>query len=593
MLQRPSGAATMGQVIRGRLITNRPAAGVFFDSSVTGPGTGTSSDPYKTLQPLNALTGTGDLRGLKVNLKGGSIFAAPISLSGVSNLTIQAYGGGAQPIVSSYTAITVPWTVDPAMTNRWTTPQAGFGNGAFSCGIVMSPSADIRQGKYVWGRGFPADMNLLYETGATGLNWVWTRAWANVSGGLQYLVTDGTDPNTMTTFRPRTSAEVIALGLGQSNANFAISINNCANVTLSGVSFIGGRNNTLDVVSCSNFTMDTCSVYWGGSDDAGGTNARDLVSITGSSEAVRAVNTQILNCTIHSTMGTGSQTGTLGIGHGIEVSFLTGLTVSGCFIYDVALGGIELWNSTSDVTITRNRIIQPGLTMIIRAPVANTLHLNTLMTNNICMGMATYARPGASGGGSLTSVGIAASNAADTSKYISDFNVYNNTFVMDDTQAFARTYGASGLGPGNNIASFYNNMVLLRQVNAYSAFGYENAVNLATGTTGAASVTFTNNNAYQFGRDARNWNIGTGLVQSLAALQTAWGTIPGKTTNENAAISPAAAAVTITSYTNLATYNLTPGSGSVLIGAAATGSPVPLVDYNGVTRARNTIGAFD
>jgi len=566
---------------------------VYFDSAAAGGGTGSYSAPYNTLAALNTITG--NQNGKVFLLKRGSIFNHPIAINGAWNFRIGIYGdSGARPIVSMYRQVTLSWTDDTgAMTNRWYTTQAAFGNGAYSCGLVLSPTTDIRLGKYLHDRGTPASCNLVYEDPMTGSNWVWTKSYETASGGRHYVVTDGTDPNTMVAFRPHTNAELTALGIaGATSASSSLSLGNCPGVTVQGIDLIGGRANVASLGGCDDFLAEDVDLYWGGADNGITNNAQDGWSIVGDSGDF-ANNTLLRRCRVWDLMGTGSQSGGVGRGHGVEISYLSNFLMEDSLIYNVGIYGIELWNSCTGVTVRRNRMLQCGVAgSILRGPLSTTHHQNVLFQNNIIIAGTTFAAKGAAGSGSRSSGGFY-HGSTDNYLYMSDVRYVNNTIVTDEAGALFHYYNNSGVGAGSNATTLKNTPCLQRQLASNGYGGYESNMTLNTGVPAATTVT-TNYNVYQNGRDTHYFTV-NGFRENFANAKAAWDGISGKESNEDNSHVVAIATAMIANLGGVYATNVQPINGSAFqIGKADTSDPdYPATDFSGATRTRATVGAYD
>lgn len=534
----------------------------FFDSTAASGGTGSYLKPYNDLTQLNALTG--DLRGRRLYLKRGSVFAGSIALSGAKDFSIREYGdSGARPVVSNWIAVSVTWT--SAGSNNWYCSSASFG----------ATDVSVRLNDYYAERRLSvAELSANnYERSTTGAAWPWTFFYDSGTSRV-YVHTDGTDPNTMTVYRPRTS--------GENATDYSLSLANCEDVTIGTIDFTGGRKAVGLVSGGSRLQLLSTNLYGNGGDLA---DPQDLLNVVGTSLASPFQHLLIEGCDIGQGMSSY-------IGHAIELSWVRYATIRRNFVHDVPLCFVEHWESCRDITIEQNRVDAVGIFVNHRVGTtdgnAASHHQDILLRNNIFNQRFSNEYKGATGAGTRSGTGYR-QYAGDAANF-TNVRVINNTFLMEDGLA-ADLYNSGTAASGSRTMKFKNNLVIMKQsLAAASSFQRESCVYAANAA--AATNSTIDYNLYQFGADQPAFALGGSFLTDFASYQAEWGVLT-PATNEDHSAGATAAQNTIAVNSTMVASSFTPHASAIaaMFTADTADADYPSTDYFGVTRSRATIGA--
>lgn len=527
-----------------------------------------------SLATVNALTG--DQQGRTVYLARGGVFTTPLYLNGVRNLNIDCYGSSAldKPLIDNTLTVNSANWVDYTGTqaNTWYMTTANWGGGA--CAVLLDDWACHY-------RASIADLLLVYEHAVHGAAYPWTYFYDSGNSRM-YVHTDGTDPTTMVTRRPKVSAgeESVTSGL------YALYLASCNAINVKNVQVRCGYSSNVYVSASNNILLENVDSFATGNKSGTGQN---FFNLKGSSRSGKMANITLRGCTGRDGFGTNN--------NGVEIGFVNNLLIDGCDLRDCRGNGVELWQSCDNVIVRKNRFAAYAAgAKFFDSDGDNLTHFqNVLFQNNLIQGRANYVYKGATGAGTESGpygIMLAAYNGTDgnTTHTFSNCRAVNNTFDIDDTATIYQYLKDTGAyGAGDRTFRFKNNVVIQRQEASYAS--YEWATYCAGAT--AAGAWIADRNMYQFGRDGRKWQIVGAAQTSLANYKTQWDTYVA--TNEDNSVSPDAATATIATASTMADSVYTPAAvDAPMVGLADTTDPdYPTTDFNGATRARATAGAFE
>lgn len=586
------------------------AAGLYFDSAAAGPGDGTLADPYTTLSPLNALVYEGgDLGGATFYLAKGSTFFAPLHLKDCSNVTISAYGTGNRPVISSYTGD--QGTTNPSGANwvDYTGTQADtYYMTAANWGGVRS--SILLDGIPLNLRDNLADLLLAYERASTGADHKWTYwyDWANTEGnGVAMYVhcdpavtADLTALQAMTIQRPRTSAEEQALaGATYTTAGqYPIKVDTCSNITFNNIDAKGGFGAAFLAYATDNLALTGVYAYYTGAGwvtttNPGGQNAFNFLGV---SKAARSSGLTLTDCVGHDCQGANSNC--------IEIFFQDDVVIDNFTAMDCRGNGIEFWTSSANWVVKNSTFMDTNTFFKFFDQDEDTIgsliknyqshYENLLFFNNVVIQRRSYLNAGGTDVNAPTG-GYGCLLAQQDYKVYSNVRVVNNTFYLDDNMAVMDIHDDSQLSTlGDGSFTFRNNVILEKNTD-HRNYAQSQTVLYATFTTTQAALWTVYNNIYTSARAYFNARVGGAFCPTdFAFYLTKWDLVGDGSGEDGSSYIADATNLVVTKGTYL-TSDLHPYDGSAaMVGAADITDPdYPDTDKDGVTRSRDSAGAYD
>jgi hypothetical protein len=568
---------------------------LYFDSAYAGGGSdGTRGAPYTTLTALYALSGTGDLKRKRIRFKAGSVFNAPLYLHDVSNFVLESYDSGAKPLFDITIAVASPdWQAD-AQADTYYTTNANYGSAGnvtpYLDGIACEP------------RGSKAALLDVYENGATGATHQYTYWYDSGNARMYVHVPPGATIGSMALRRARTAAEETV-----NNGQNAILLETVTNAEVVGLQGRGGRQAVMRASTFAGLTVTEVDAYGAGGTYLGG-DTLDLFNFPGPSRAAKSTGLVMTGCT-------GSMAG----GNGLELAYLSGFTVQDCEFGNVMINAMEFWQSCITGALRRNKLFS-GCVNLIRHYEADaedhaSVFEDIVWTNNVLTGRACAAAPhdtASPGGAGYTNTGpvgllLAEFNGANTAELLKNYRFVNNTIVTDDAPAVYRYLTDAGTrGGGDGTFRFKNNLVILRQSQAFAAANMAPTIYL--GSRNASEDSVYDRNVYIWSQSAGNFIIGAGdLDTTWANYLASWdGAGDGNhASNEDNSVLGLAMAPQITASGTMTTEDLRPlyGFSDAFGGPVPTTTPTlradtadadyPADDFNGTARAYGTAGALE